>query len=128
MRVHSFYDLKTGELIGRIFTSNIADPVSHAAALAANTPEGCGHIEGEHDHHTRRVDLASGEVVDRAPDLVAQKAEAQAARRGAILRQIAQLEASQHRAVREVTLGTSPTAIARLRELDEKIAELRARL
>ena len=57
MRAHSFYDPATGLFTGRTFATNIAADSDHAAALAANTPPGMAHAEGDHDHLSQRVDI-----------------------------------------------------------------------
>jgi hypothetical protein len=56
----SVYDSTTGALVGQ-------DVIGTAANVALNTPEGCAAIEGQHDHLSKRVDLATGEVVDWVP-------------------------------------------------------------
>lgn len=57
----SFYDPQSGNFFGRTFSS------TDEAALDINTPKGLAAIEGEHDHLSRRVDIATGLVVDHQP-------------------------------------------------------------
>lgn len=142
MTIHSVFDLKTGAFTGRTFSADISDAARHAAALAANVPEGCGSIEGEHDHLSYRVDLTSGEVVDWQPpqpsadqewDAATRRwqltavAAARAAAHALALAQIAALEASQHRAMREAALGIT-ASVQRLKDIDAQIAALRKQL
>lgn len=56
----SLYDLQTGLFVGR-------EVIGNAAAIEANTPPGCGVMEGQHDHLSRRVDLTTGKVIDWIP-------------------------------------------------------------
>ena len=56
--MYSFYRLADGELIGQQYFGD---------HLEVNTPAGCGAIAGQHDHMCRRIDLATGDVVDYQP-------------------------------------------------------------
>ena len=58
MNQYSLYDLSTGIFTGRLFT------MLSARDLEANTPAGCGAVEGLHDQATKRVDLETGAVID----------------------------------------------------------------
>lgn len=120
----SFYDPSTGLFVGRRFSGP-------AQKLEANTPEGLVAIEGHHDPASKRVDLASGEVVDYAPavDATAVAASEAAERRANALARIRALEERQHRAVREMSLDpTNTDARARLESIEGQIAQLRAQL
>lgn len=138
MKRWSFYSQITGELTGRTFAA------SNPAALERNTPAHCGAVEGEHDHLSRRVDLASGQVVDFQPpspgpdhewnegsrrwvkraDVLARESE-----NVQIMHEIEQLERAADRPLREIALdGNNATALTRLRAIDERIALLRAKL
>jgi len=136
MKIWSMYDPATGLFLGRTFA---ATEDSH---VATNTADHEVAIEGSFDHLSHRVDLATGAVVDYQPpqpssdhewnaaskrwQLTAAVAAKQAAR-AAALGQIAMLEASQHRAVREAALG-DPAAAATLKAIDDQIKALRAQL
>lgn len=56
---YSIYDLATGE-----FKGNMAIPPEW---LTANTPSGCGVIEGTWSGTTHRVDVVTGDVVTNTP-------------------------------------------------------------
>lgn len=113
----AFYDLKTGFFTGRHFSARGA---SH---LKANTPGGCGAMEGEHDPRTERVDLSTGEIVsyEAPPDLSRERYRLHA--------RIVALERAQARPVRELLIDpTNPEARRRLTAIEDEIAELRAAL
>lgn len=55
VRHWSFYDLATGQFTGRRGGGDLA-------WMQANTPAGCGAVEGEHRHQCARVNLSTGEV------------------------------------------------------------------
>jgi hypothetical protein len=118
MKRYSFFDLSTGLLAPHQYGTS--DP----AELELNTPPGYGVIEGHHDHLNKRVDITTGELVDY--QLPAEELAAQATldRRALALAQIAQLEASQHRASRELSLSR-PGALERLQAIDAEIDVLR---
>jgi hypothetical protein len=125
MRDVTFYHLETGELHAR---SVIA---SDDAAVALNTPAGYAAIDQPKDgprlnpgtHVVRVIDgaptVVNVEPVDTQPDPLRTRI--------AIARQLAALEASQHRAVREHLLG-HPDALERLKAIDAQIAALRSKL
>lgn len=114
MKHWSFYDPATGLLTGRQFTGP-------EDMLEYNTPAGHATIEGHHDRRKKRVDLASGELVDHElpPSEVERKRD--------LLRAIAALELQQHRALREAVLGIEG-GLERLRTLEGQIAQARAQL
>ncbi|HEY3679029.1 MAG TPA: hypothetical protein VGL45_09935 [Bradyrhizobium sp.] len=118
MKRYSFFDLSTGLLASHQYGT------SDAADLALNTPPGHGVIDGHHDHLNKRVDITTGELVDYQRPAEEIAAQATIDRRSLALAQIAQLEASQHRASRELSLGR-PGAFERLQAIDADIAKLR---
>lgn len=60
MRTVSIYSLADGVFTGRRVTGD-------ERVIAEQTPDGCGSIDGHHDHLTRRVDLVTGQVIDYLP-------------------------------------------------------------
>lgn len=60
MSTWHFYEKTTGLLSGREYSG-------YGDLLDLNTPEGMAAIEGRYDHLSKRVDLATGEVVDYQP-------------------------------------------------------------
>jgi hypothetical protein len=138
VRTYSIFDADTGLLAGRAFSTDIADPVEHARIVAMNTPDGHGAVEGEHDHLSRRVDIATGAVVDYQPPApstdhewsVAMKrwqftAPAQAAleRRRTALARHAELISQQHDDMRRAVLGDA-AALEGLKAIEIEIASL----
>jgi sugar phosphate isomerase/epimerase len=133
MSEHSFYHKETGVLHPKKFTTD--DPTQ----LANNIPPDHAAIDGHHDHLSKRVDLATKEVVEWMPippstghvwnpetlrwQLTAAALEKIAASAKARNR-IAELEASQHRLVREHIIG-KPDALAKLQAIDDEIFALR---
>jgi hypothetical protein len=110
--------------------------------VALNTPKDHVAVSGWHDHLSRRMNVATGEIEDYRPPAPSSEHEwnstsrrwrpnqALAARINAhttALMRIAQLEASQQRPLREAALGDA-SAIARLQGIEDEIASLRARL
>ena len=136
-RTWAAYDRATG-----LFSSRHVLCDEHS--IAANTPAGFAVIEGRYDHLAQRIDVTTGQVVDyvppapdadhewnadakrwqkRADVIAAENAEAQARR------EIAQLEASQLRPLRELALDpTNATARAKLAAIEAEIAERRGYL
>ncbi len=133
----SFYHSVTGI----IHTGTFTGP---ERALIDNTPAGHVPIEGRYDLENQRVDVDSGAVVDYVPpqpdddhawnatsrrwelkpEVIAAAAADEQARS-----QIAQLEASQLRPLRELALDpTSKTARDKLAAIDTQIAEQRLAL
>jgi hypothetical protein len=104
--------------------------VSDPEAVALNTPP--DHVaidhpaEGMLDPRTHRVDVSTGKaIISNWPA----RPENPAVRRRAISRQIAALEASQHRPVRELALDeNNEAARSRLVYIEVQIAKLRAAL
>ena len=112
------------------------------ADLTRNLRDGEAHIEGVTDHLSQRVDLTTGTVINYQPPQpspdhewnaetkrwrLTPAAAAKCAAAELARAQIKQLEASQHRAVREATLG-DPSAVKRLMEIEDKIKALRNQL
>jgi hypothetical protein len=124
MKVVSFYDVASGLFHGNQLIA------SDDELIAANTPAGHIAIDGHHDRLSKRVDLATGQVVDYTPPAPsAQLLALQAAgdRRKAALARIAQLEASQGRAVREAIIDPIG-GLSRLKAINDEIAALRGDL
>jgi hypothetical protein len=138
----TFYHKDTGLLNG------LSVMVSDDSAVALNTPK--DHVaidnplEGPLDHLSQRVDLTGEKpvVVDYQPPQPSPDHEWNAeakrwrlkpgaadrqARRLAALAEIARLEATQPRAVREALCGDT-AALQRLRTIDEAITKLRTEL
>jgi len=112
------------------------------ADLARNLRDGEAHVDGTVDHLSQRVDLATGAVVDYQPprpsadhewNATAKRwrltaaAAAKAAARTEALAQIASIEASQHRVLREAALGDT-AASTRLLAIEDQIIKLRQQL
>lgn len=116
----SFYDSTTGRFSGRTFAApNDRD-------LNGNTRPGYAAIRGEYDPFRQRVDLATGEVIE---DLSLGLERDRERRRNAILQQIAVLEQSQARPLRELVRDpANAEARRRLDEIDAQIAALRTSL
>jgi hypothetical protein len=130
---YSFYHKESGVIHSRRFSTD--DPTQ----LRGNTPADHAAIEGHHDHLSKRFDLETKQVVEWMPpapsadhvwnpetkrwQLSAAAAE-KIERSNAARVRIAQLEASQHRHVREHCLGFSGAA-DRLQAIDAEIATLR---
>lgn len=134
----SFYDAVTGVLTGTKFST------TDDAAVAANTPAGHKAITGHFDPTWQVVD-----VTQNPPGVIAyqpaspgsdyewndtahrwqllQAVQAKLDAHNAAMSQIAQLEYSQSRAVREAVLGMSG-ALARLQAIDTQIIALRLNL
>lgn len=137
-RAVSVYSKDTGLFVGRTLTgTSLSDEL-----LAMNLGDSEAHIEGHHDHLSRKVDLATGEVVDHQPPTPSTdhewndatkrwqlQAAAQAKHddRQSALAQIAAIEARQPRAIREAILGYDGAA-ARLRDIDDQVIALRSKL
>lgn len=146
MSLWSLYRLADGVLTGARFRGS-------ESALALNTPEGHGVIEGEHDPLSQRVDPATGSVVDWVPPAPADTAietydwsnEARRWRptptlegRRMPLREIVQqrieaLEARQARPLRELALAEPraekySAAKQRLQAIEDRIGHWRDRL
>jgi hypothetical protein len=137
MNTWSVFDKVTGEFIGQTFSTDQQD-----YQAPTDFPDGHGVIEGLHDHLSKRVDVATGEVVDYQPPqpsadfewnaemkrwqltaAAAAKIDGNASARA----RIAVLENAQHRAVREAMLDPLG-GIARLKAINDEIASLRPQL
>ncbi len=136
MKTYSFADARTGVFSGHRFSTSEIEHIS------VQTPEGVMRVAGAHDHLTKRVDIATGEIIDYQPPqpaldhewsdttkrwrLSAATQEKIDAARSARTK-IAELEAQQPRALRELVLGDA-SAIHRLKDIDDQIIELRTQL
>ncbi len=134
----SFYDPQTGDISPKRLMS------SNPQVVRDNTPEGLRAIAGWHDHLSRRVDLETGDVIDWQPPqpdadhewnperrrwVKRSDVRARENERARVLAEIAQLEASQTRPLRELLIDpNNVTAHTRLRAIDERIVTLRAQL
>lgn len=140
----SFCDGITGALLGRTFAGS-------EDSLAANTPAGAVAVEGVHDRMSRRVDLATGEVVDFVPPAPASTDKCtwtwddttrcwvqvltllgeQARVVAAIQEGFDPLTNMQARAVREITVATAKGiappeyAVMRVEQIEARAAALR---
>lgn len=130
---YSFFHKETGVLHPKKFSTD--DPTQ----LANNVPPDHSAIDGHHDHLSKRFDLDAKQLVDWIPNapskdhvwnpetlrwqLSAAVLEKMAASTKARNR-IAELEASQHRLVREHTIG-KPGALEKLQAIDDEIFALR---
>jgi hypothetical protein len=139
MRQFHFYHAETGLLHQSCVSINTPE-AEKVAAL--NCPEGHLPIEGELDPREHRIDVETKSVVDYQPPAPsadhewnrnAKRWQLSAAAQGKINRsnaaraRIAQLEASQHRHVREHCLGMAGAA-ERLKAVDDEIFSLRSQL
>ena len=141
MSTWSFYDRQSGQLHGRVFTGP-------DGSVDANTPPGYVKIAGDLDALCQRVNLATGQVEEwqppappdteltthawdidakrwiGRPTLAALKLRDQAA----VKAEIASIEATQPRALREAALASGSTrdaALSRLNAIDSQVKELR---
>lgn len=134
MSTWAIYDEKTGRIV-----SHFTGPQSQ---LAANLPAGHAAKDGRFDPLCQRVNTESGEIEDYQPPqpdadhewhaeskrwVLSEAASARRMRIQHARARITQLENSQHRAIRETALG-DPDAAARLKAIDQEIAQLRADL
>jgi len=108
--------------------------------LAGMTPAGLTSIEGAHDHLCKRVDVATGEVVDYQPpqpsphhewdgrrwNLSSAAQQAKAAEGGALVA-LAAADQRRIRALSDLALGIAG-ATARLESIEAECAQHRARL
>jgi hypothetical protein len=134
--VVSFYHRETGLFDGQHLIA------SGEASVKLNTPPDHIVIDGHHDHLARRVDLQTGEVVDYQPPRPSDEHDWNATTkrwqinteiqqrkfaRASALAQIATLEASQHRPMRELMRDpTNAEARKRLDAIEAEISELRS--
>jgi len=138
VRRYSFYHPDTG-----LFTAKIL-ATTNPALVALNTPEGYRAIAGAYDHLSQRVDLGTLKVIDYQPPRPSPQHEwnpksrrwelaaaviAQRQLAAQALSEIARLEATQARPMRELALDPANVAAhARLAAIDAQIVELRKRL
>lgn len=138
MRQVSFYHRETGMLARQRMTFETDDDDKH---VIDNTPQDHVAIKGHYDPLSQRVDVATGQVVDYQPpqpspdhawdettrrwNLNADVQRKADARRAALL-QIATLERSQHRTMRELALGMDG-AKERLQAIEDQIVAQRAK-
>lgn len=142
MKAYSFYDPATGLFTGGRYSTDIVSGDRLAAALAANTPKGTRSVEGDHDMLSSCIDVVTGKVVDYQPPapsgdhvwnpatkrwVLSTSAQQKVTARTAALARIAQLEAAQPRALRELALGYE-NAKARVEAIDAEITSLRKEL
>jgi hypothetical protein len=140
MRQFHFYDASTG-----LFHSSsvvINAPSGHEETAQKHCPDDHKIIEGVFEPLCHRVDIATGTVVDYQPpapslehewngetkrwQLTGAAADREHRRTAASAR-IAELEASQHRLVREILLGRV-SGLANLQLLDDEIHSLRSQV
>jgi hypothetical protein len=136
MKTVSFYHKDTGALHGNMLF------VSDDAMLAGNTPKDHIAIDGHHDPLCKKVDLATGKVVDYQPPQPSDDHEwnadtkrwqikaaitAKARAKAEALRQIVELELSGIRRMRELLLGLVGID-ERLSNIDAQMTSLRAQL
>ena len=138
IRHWSFYDKETGLLTGQIFGA------TDESALLVNIPKGQSAVEGEHDHLSCRVDIATGLVVDYQPPApnadhewddaskrwkLNPEAAARADRKNGAAARVSHLEANvQPRAQRELLLSIAKRMGidgGRAQDIDDEIAKLR---
>jgi hypothetical protein len=109
---------------------------------APKEDDSVGWVEGNHDHLSKRVELATKTVVEYQPPAPSQDhewnattkrwqpsavARAKAASRAEDIAKIAALEASQHTLLRKHALG-DVAALPRLQAIDDEIAAAEQRL
>lgn len=134
MNTYSFYHRDTGLFNGTVIL------LSDEKTLALNTPADHIAIEGAHDGFSKRVEVSTGSVIEYQPPSPGANFEwnailkrwqlngatqAQLAAHASAAVQIRALEATQHRAVREVLLGKAG-ALALLQSIDSQITALEA--
>jgi hypothetical protein len=139
MRQFHFYDASTGVLHASSIVINAPDAEKNAAA---NCPPDHEVVEGTLDPLSQCVDVATGQVIDYQPPApssdhiwstdskrwqLSGAAQGKLDARSHAVDRIAALEASQHRVMRELALG-SATALARLKSIDAEIVALRPAL
>jgi hypothetical protein len=125
MKTWSFYNARTGRFLGRKYSGPNSYAVG-AKELARNTPDGFVAIQGDFDRFTQRFDIGAGKVVTD-PSLTAERNAFEKRQRA--LSAIAELERRQARSLRELAVDpNNAEASQRLRDLDDRIAKLRAEL
>lgn len=138
MKTYSFADKATGLFIGRTFSTDDERLVQQNLEL---NPDHLP-VEGKHDHLSKRYDHQTQTVVEHQPprpsvdhewddDIKRWKLTAAAAAtkqtKVDTLAEIARLEASQGRTLREAILDPIG-GLQRLKDLNDKITKLRAEL
>lgn len=112
----SFYKLDTGRFTGKRLTG----------PSLAGVPVDCGAVEGEFDHRTQRVDIATGAVIAFERPAAEIEAEQKKRRDREARHRIVKLEASQQRAMRELLIDpNNAQARQRLTNIETEIAGLR---
>jgi hypothetical protein len=144
MKQYSFYQKDSGAIHHVLFQTD------DDGQLKNNTPPDHIAIEGAHDHRNKRVNVATGEVIDYQPPAPSDDHEWNAEtkfwqvktavldkqnKRSHALYQIAALEASQQRVIRELVLNLAGTKVFaegelsatrdRLHDIDTKIQKFR---
>lgn len=141
-RTWHVYDLSTGLFTGASIGADGEFSDAVPDWIVEQLPDGHHAITGVERSDAQKVDLATGQIIDHVPDqpsadhewceqtrkwvLKPETAKATANNRLA-LESIATLEAKQPRVLRELALGDSG-ALAKLKALDDEIAEHRKRL
>lgn len=131
MKTWSFFDPHTGLFAGLHYTGS-------DGTVEANTPRGHASAEGLHDHLSRKVDLATGAVVDYQPPApssdhewndttkrwqLTAAAQAKADAAAAARARHAALIVSQHDDIRRAVLGDA-AALERLRAIETEVSGL----
>ena len=121
-----FYDATTGLFSGVSIHTNLTSAKAIKAFIAENTPPGHGSYVGYVDPLSQKMDLATGKLVDYRPPAPSSKHEwnptsrrwqrSVGLKRSAALARIAELEAGQHRTVRE-TLIRACHAVDAIKEI-----------
>jgi hypothetical protein len=125
MGVWSIFNEASGLLTGTVITGS-----RETLEGTLERMPGFSATEGHHDHRSRRVDLDTGELVDYTPPPPTDAEVLEGLRWPAldsVQREIDAHERRQARPLRELLLGPSPQAQARLAEIDAAIVELRAK-
>jgi hypothetical protein len=140
----SFYNKNTGLFADSRITA------SSDELVRLNTPVDHIAIDGHHDHMCKKVDLATGQIVDHQPPapsddyewndgtkrwILKQAIQDKLTARANALQRIAALEAAQPRIMREIIIhllhkrdGEPEYALNQLIEIDDQITELRKEL
>jgi hypothetical protein len=141
MKTFHFFDAASGVFHQSSVMTDL-DGSGATAFAALNCPPGHKVHDGGVDPLAQRKDIETGKVIDYVPPSpgadfewnsislrwqISAAVQAKADARTAALAGIAALEASQHRAVRELAIGT-PGALARLQQIDLLISALRPAL
>jgi hypothetical protein len=136
MNSYSFFHRESGVIHEKIFSTD------DQTQVAGNTPIDHVAFAGHHDHLSKRVDVATGQVIEHVPHQPSPDhewnsetkrwqlnaaASGRASRKAAALARIAQLESAQHRAVRECILRLSGST-ERLAAIDDEIFSLRSQI